>query len=76
MFHWLGNKVFSLPSQQFIVSAQEVAGGGDSVKLHLAATGLDKMDTFSKSDPVLVISKLTGGDCSMKYLFQNEHYAL
>ena len=68
---WQQNVLF--PSLQFIVSAQEVAGGGDSVKLHLAAAGLDKMDTFSKSDPVLVISKLTGWDCSMNYFFQNEN---
>ena len=45
---------------QFIVIAEEVAGGGDSIKMHFAATGLDKKDTFSKSDPLLIISKLMG----------------
>ncbi len=45
---------------QFVITAEEVSTNRDVVRLHLAATGLDKKDTFSKSDPVLIISKVTG----------------
>ena len=45
---------------QFMVIAEEVSGGNEVAKMHFAATGLDKKDTFSKSDPILLISKLMG----------------
>ncbi len=45
---------------QFTIIAEEVSGCNDMVKIQFAAKGLDKKDTFGKSDPFYIISRATG----------------
>jgi hypothetical protein len=42
---------------KIILRAEEVKGSADSIYLELAARGVEDVETFSKSDPFLSISK-------------------
>ena len=46
---------------KFFISAEELSGNKDILTIQFGAKGLDKKDTFGKSDPYLVISKISPG---------------
>lgn len=45
-------------SGKIIIRSEEVRGSSDLVYLELAARGVEDVETFSKSDPFITISKL------------------
>ena len=56
---------------QFVIIAEEVSGCNDFLKMQFAAKGLDKKDTFGKSDPFFIISRQTG-NAQWTVVFQSE----
>lgn len=56
---------------QFVIIAEEVSGCNDLCKMQFSAKGLDKKDTFGKSDPFFIISRQTG-NAQWTVVFQSE----
>jgi len=52
----------------FLVRAEELANCKELISLKLSGTKLDKKDTFGKSDPFLVISRVNTDDRYVIYV--------